>query len=115
MSIAGFSRFFSRHKRFNGLEELDGRNGFGDIVIHPGCQAALAITLGGVSRHGNNRDMAAVLFFDLTNFAGGLETIHFGHLNVHQYDIEGIRVKRFHRLLTVFNQNRLKAVFLKQT
>jgi len=43
----------------DGFEQFAGADGLGDVAIHSGCQAALAIALHGVGGEGQNRGVPA--------------------------------------------------------
>src|SRR5687768_17089385 len=65
-----------------GLEILDAHR-LGEIVIHPGCQAPLAIAVHRAGGHGDDGDMRAGRLV-LADLGTCLEAIHLGHLAVHE-------------------------------
>src|SRR6476620_7563599 len=70
----------------------------GQIIVHSGGQTSFAITLHGMGRHRDDGYMLSCLLFALANRAGGLETIHFWHLYIHQHDVESLSSPRLQRL-----------------
>ncbi|VTR69616.1 hypothetical protein DESC_760043 [Desulfosarcina cetonica] len=63
-------------------------DGFGDVITHPRRETAFTVTLHGMGRHGDDRNLriehAGLAGADLP---GGFVAVHFRHLDVHQYQI----------------------------
>ena len=59
----------------------------GDIIIHPGSQAAFAIFWHSVRRYGNDRDVVSGLFFTLPDGRSGSIAVHLWHLAIHEQAI----------------------------
>ena len=66
------------------------RNRFGDVVVHSGSEASLAVAGHGVGGHRDDRDVPARAFFLLPDERGGFKTIHLGHLHIHEDQVEGL-------------------------
>lgn len=75
------------HPLFEHAAEFVAADRFGQIVIHAGANAALAIALHGVSGEGYYRGPLGGTFRG-SNSRGGLKAIHFRHLAVHKNKIE---------------------------
>ena len=78
-----------------GNEAVDGREEgrdlerLGDVPVHPGFEAALAVALHGVGRHGDDRDVLTARGpLALADRGGGLEAVHLRHLHVHEDQVE---------------------------
>ena len=63
--------------------------GLGDVVVHARFQAALPVAFHGMGGHRDDGDVAARLLLTRAQETGGLETVHLGHLNVHEDEVEG--------------------------
>ena len=63
-------------------------NRFGDVIIHAGGEALLAISRHRVRGHGNDRDMRGPALLVAAYGGGGLQSVHFGHVHIHQDDVE---------------------------
>jgi len=72
----------------NCFREFAGINGFGDIAVHSGGQAAFAVSLHGVSGNSNDGNVRAGSQFPFADASGSLQAVHFRHLDVHQDDVE---------------------------
>src|SRR5882724_5490649 len=68
-----------RGPQFIGLHRL------GDVVVHPGGEAALAIALHGIRRHGDDGHVRAYRRFALADRGRRLVAIHLRHLAVHEH------------------------------
>src|ERR1700722_19870114 len=75
---------------FQDFDQLRGRNRLREVAVHSRSQAALPVTLHGVCRHSDNRQMVTGVSFSSPDDGGGLESVHLGHLYVHQHYIEGL-------------------------
>jgi len=58
------------------------------VSIHAGVETLLGVTFDGKSGKSNDGEPAAGFRFLRSPFAGGIEAIHFGHMDIHQNDIE---------------------------
>ena len=84
-------------------EELHGLDRLGDIRIHPGGEAALAVPCHRVGRQRNDGDMCAGETLPRPYRPRRLEAVHLGHLNVHQHDFETLRLECGDRLASVLH------------
>ena len=75
----------------------------GNIAVHAGRQTSVAVALHDSRRECNDWKMSAGGPFLLANSAGGGESIHFGHLDVHENDVEVLQLKGFDGFATVFD------------
>ena len=64
-------------------------DGLGDVVVHSGFDAALAIGLHSVSSHGDDDGVAAGRL-GAADLFGGLIAIHHGHLAIHENEVVAI-------------------------
>ena len=69
----------------------------GDVIIHTGGQALIAVAFECVGGEGDDGDVAARLGLALANRGRGLQPIHRRHLNVHQYQVKGFAFPRLDR------------------
>src|SRR3546814_873137 len=67
--------------------EGGGVDGFGDVVVHAGGEAAVAVLFGGAGGHGDDGGVVDVAF-EAADLGGGLEAVHAGHLDVHEDGVE---------------------------
>ena len=67
------------------LDQLVDAYRLGEVIVHAGRDAHLAVALHRVGRHRD--DARALAGAARADRARGLETVHFGHLHVHQDDI----------------------------
>jgi hypothetical protein len=81
--------------------QIGGIEGFLKISVHSGRKAMLAVTIQRMGSERNDRHMSASLLFLTTDFSGGFQSIHLGHLHVHEDHVEMIRLHRGNRLLAV--------------
>ena len=84
--------------------------GLAQVAVHARIQTRLAIRRHRIGRHRN--DGQGLPIKALANARGGRQTIHHGHLQVHQHRIEGTLGSpyRLHALLAVFGQCHLGAL-----
>ena len=68
------------------LEQQRRINGFGDVVVHAGRQAALPLLNRRVGGHGEDRQVGKPRVG--ANFRRGLVAVHLGHLEVHEDQVE---------------------------
>ena len=86
---------------FDGGDQMRRLDRFRDIRVHAGLQAALAIAVHGVGRHGDDRQIRSQRGSP-ANQAGGFEAVEHGHLDVHQHQIVvGSRIQFRQRLPAV--------------
>ena len=100
-------------QRLNHVLDIDR---FGQEPIHARLLGGPAILVKGIGGHGQNGNARQCRVLQRTDAAGGLVTVHNGHLNVHQYQIIGSGAgfgDFFHRLRTVFGGVQREAVFLE--
>src|SRR5918993_1937967 len=76
--------------------ELVAMDRLGQIVVHPGGEALLAVALHRVRCHRNDRRAARPKA--LPDQAGGLEAVEFRHLHIHQHDVVRLAFERIERL-----------------
>ncbi len=74
-------------------------DGFTDIVIHAGLDAGFAVAVEGIGGHGDDADAGAAggseVSFQLADAPGGLVTVEFGHLAVHEDSVIGEAAEGF--------------------
>ena len=70
------------------LIQLDLMDRLGKVVIHSAREVFLAITFHGVGGQRHDGHMISALFFVLPDNRGCLDPAHFGHLDIHQGQIE---------------------------
>src|ERR1035438_5088770 len=85
----------------------------GYVTIHACRKTSFLIALHGVRRHGEDSKMAAGSFLLPPDLPGGLETAHFGHLNVHQEQVECLVCQSHESLLAVVGDDHCVAVLLQ--
>ena len=86
----------------------------GQIIIHPGRQATLAIlitSIGGQRQH--RQTWPATRLFELTPGTTGRKTIKYRHLAIQQYQIETILLQQLERLLTIAHHQHVQTIALK--
>ena len=88
-------------ERFGGFGEGSGQealengdhfrfvDGFGDVVVHAGIEAALAIALHRVGGHGDDDDVTTGRL-SAADLFGGLVAVHDGHLAIHEDEVVAI-------------------------
>ncbi len=62
----------------------------------------------------DNRYVAAVVLFSFADCRRGLKSIHFGHLQVHQDQVEGLICKSFQCIAAIDHHRDAVSPFLKQ-
>ncbi len=80
--------------------EFLGADRLGEVVVHTGGDARLAVALHGVGGHGDDPDrLGAALGRDRpgADAAGGLQTVHLRHLHVHQHEVVRELLDGLHR------------------
>ena len=63
-------------------------DGFGEVVVHAGGEAAFSFACHGAGREGDDRNVC-VGVVEGTDLACGFKAIHDGHQKIHQDKIEG--------------------------
>lgn len=94
---------------FQGGFEFVQSNGLGDVVVHAGLEANVAVPLHGVGGHRDDPDAGALR----AQAAGGFVAVHLGHLAVHEDDVVGLAFEGFEDLKAVGGAVRLNADFQK--
>ena len=61
---------------------------FGQVVVHTGGDASFAVSGHGVGRHGNDPGMTIGVSLSVANPPGGLQSVQYRHLHVHQDRVE---------------------------
>lgn len=92
----------------DGLDQFEGEDGFGDIIIHTGGEAGGASGRADISGHGDDGDVRPRLMAG-ANAAGGVETVQFRHMTVHEDEVEGAGGKGFKGMEAVGNDLGFKA------
>ena len=83
-----------------------------EVLVHAGGEAPLAIAFHRMRCHGDNRHVRAGRPLALADGARRLEAAHFGHLHVHQHDVERLRGQRGERFPAVVgNRDPMTAAF----
>ena len=77
------------------LVEVDG---FAEVVVHTCSQAILPVFAGGVSRY---RDDDGLCAFVRADQAGSFEAVHFGHLDIHEYEVVAVLFELFEDFFTI--------------
>jgi hypothetical protein len=90
-------------------------DGLGKISIHPRRQALFLIALHGMSGQGYDWLSTLSMFFSGSNGFRSFEAVHFGHLHVHENQIEGLILEGFQGLATVANNVNFVSSFFEQT
>ena len=86
---------------FDGLEQVAGADRLGDVAVHPGLEALLAVALHGVGGQGDDGQMQAGRLFLEADRLRRLEAAQFGHLHVHEDEVERLPLQRLERLEAV--------------
>ncbi len=85
-------------------------DGFAEKVIHPGREAVVAVFTCSIGRHGDDNGLFAISAPDAT---GGFEAIHFGHLNIHKNEVEGLLLQVVEDFFTVLGDSAGVAHFIE--
>ena len=70
------------------------RIGLADVIIHSGRNAHFPVAFHGVGSHRDDMWLGRVDQF--TDFACGIQSIHFGHLHIHEDDIVDLAFDGFY-------------------
>ena len=74
---------------------------FGHVVVIARRQTHLAVAAHRSRGHRHDGDVAACLSLTVTETTHGFQSVHHGHLYIHQNDVEGFGFERIERLLAV--------------
>ena len=98
--------FFISHHVFNDAQELRHIHRFAQIIVHPRRQELFFVSGHGVRRHGDDRDfdVRAECSSPPSNQLGGLNSVHHGHLDVHEDEVEGVLGEALEGLLAIVPQ-----------
>src|ERR1700719_1578187 len=72
----------------DGCQQVGGTNWFGLEIIHPGCEAALAILFPGARRQGNDWQVSPRGQLPLSNRPNDLEAVQVRHVNVQEQQVK---------------------------
>ena len=87
-------------------------NRFGEVLVHPGGQTALTVTVQRMRCCSNHRHMP-FCSFQLANPPCNFESIDIGHLNIHQHCIEALAVEASKSFVAAGHCPCAMAVFLE--
>ena len=87
----------------------------GEIPDHARVLRLITIALHGAGGERDDGDLPAILPLPGANEPRGLETIHFGHVDVHQDRVEELLFEAIDRLDTIVRNDDLMAEFFEQT
>jgi hypothetical protein len=93
--------------------ELGGGVGLGEVVVHAGGEALVAVALHGVGGQGDHRQVVAALALPGAQQRGGLVAVHHRHLAVHQDGVEGLRGRQREGFLAVLGDGHREAQLLQ--
>src|SRR5262249_47069225 len=96
-----------------GVEELSGLERLGDISVHAGLQAALAVAAHRAGRDGHDGHSACAVL-ESRDLLDGFEAVHLRHVDIHENEVPLLQSEQVDRDATVLGQTRLVAVFLEQ-
>ena len=99
---------------FQHFHQLLRPNRLGNVIIHTGFQAAFLVPQHRMSRHGDDGDVFSGLAFDLPNGLCRLQTVHPGHLNIHQDEIKHLLLDRLKSFRAVSRHTHLMPSLLEQ-
>ncbi len=102
----------SRECRRDRRIKLSGADGLGEVIVHPRFEAAFAVSLHRLGRHGDDRQPAPRIV--LANCPRGLEPVHLGHLNVHENQVERLRPGQPDRLGPIVGDDHVMPLALEQ-
>jgi hypothetical protein len=83
---------------FEHIGQLVEVDGFAEVIVHTGGQAVLAVFAGGVGRYRDDNGLCA---FVSTDEACGFEAVHFGHLDIHEYEVVAILLELFEDFFSI--------------
>ena len=118
--MRGLSRTSRRPPSFYDRADILQAHWFGDIVVHAGRDAFLAVALHCVCRHSNDDNRRLVvwelraLLLALPNKARHLQPAHFGHHDVHEDQIVWLPIERGERFHAIGRQVGTIAHLLEQ-
>ncbi|OIQ87433.1 hypothetical protein GALL_306840 [mine drainage metagenome] len=77
----------------------------GEVIIHTGRQASIIVALHCVGGHGDDRGTRSpFMLFLLADSGGGLETVHFWHLAIHQHQGKLLLLQHFKSFAAIGRQ-----------
>ena len=97
-----------------GLVQVAEGDGFGEVTVHAGFEAALAVAFHGVGRQRDDRQAAAGAVLSGADAGGRLEAVHAGHLQVHQHGVERLAAENGHGFCAVGDHHGGRAEFADQ-
>lgn len=83
---------------FEHIGQLIKVDGFAEVVVHAGGQAILAVLAGGVGRY---RDDDGLGVFVCADEACSFQAVHFGHLDIHKYEVVAILPELFEDFFSI--------------
>ena len=86
---------------FERVEQFAETDRFRYIAVHARGQTTFFIALHDMRRHRDDGNMLPGLIFAVADSCGCFQAVHFGHLYVHQDEIEGLRAEGCQRLQAV--------------
>ena len=105
-------RHLSR-KLLDGAVQVVGSDRLGEITVHSRVQTTFSIAFHGVGGYGDDGRVRAV-FFGLSDGLRRLETVHVGHLYVHQDKIKTMRPELLDRFVPVVGHDHLVSLLSQQ-
>ena len=82
-----------RKMTFQSREEFLNADRFGDVTIHARSQTTFLVRFHRMSGHGNDWNMGAADFLLGSDCGGRFETVHLGHLDIHEYHVKLVGLK----------------------
>jgi hypothetical protein len=98
------------------IRQLAGHNGLAQVRVHAGGHAVITVFahhIGGERNDGHSL-AEAILALQFTDAGGGGESVHDGHLAIHQHDIERTLREALQSLGPVVRDRDLAGQFLQQ-
>ena len=81
--------------------ELRGADGLGQVIVHAGLEAALAVLLHRVCGQRDDRQVSSRGLLAASQGFDHLESVQFGHLDVEEHQVEGAVVQGFEGLAPI--------------
>ena len=76
-------------------------DGFAEKIVHTLGETIIAVFAGSIGRHGDDNGLISPLGPDL---AGSLKAVHFGHLDVHEDEIEWFFLQLVQDFFSIFSE-----------
>ena len=95
---------------FHHSDEFVEMDGFAKEIVHALGDAIVPVLSGGIGGHGDDYRLMTSASPDL---AGGLQAVHFGHLDVHKDEVEGFFLELFQYFFSIFCDSCRVAHFVK--